>query len=125
MQLTYRGISYTPPSTSVQWRDRPETCTYRGLTYHPREAESIPPQPQLALTYRGIPYQTDAAGRIRPRQEARAAKRLTTIAPMATTVARAHRDAILRRLEQRIAAAKRQGDTHLLVLLEQERQQLA
>ncbi|MCG9884519.1 MAG: DUF4278 domain-containing protein [Cyanobacteria bacterium] len=124
MRLTYRGISYTPTAPSVQWRDRPETCTYRGLTYHPREAESIPPQPQLALTYRGIPYQTDAAGRILPREDARTAKRLTPIAPM-STVARTHRDAILRRLEQRIAAAKRQGNTHLLVLLEQERQQLA
>ena len=86
----------------------------------------------MELQYRGIAYSTNRAGQVMPSQrqaqrptvpswamQARASRAKVTEAAMR------HHDALVGRLEKRIAIARDQGNAELVKALESERQQLA
>ena len=131
MDLIYRGCRYTAPVSSVRSSAGPLGGYYRGRPWHLHQVDVIPEQPVMDLCYRGIPYRTNTRGQAMPstRTQRRTAPAwaMTARASKAkvTEAAMRHHDALVSRLEARMAIARDQGNTELLRTLEWERQQLA
>lgn len=139
MDLIYRGRRYTALTQSVRSHVGPQGGHYRGLAWYQRWVETVPQQPILDLCYRGIFYHTNRIGQAiaadQPQSRsqtpawARGAKTVKAKAKVRTKkmtqVALRHHDALVSRLEKRMAAARQQGNAELMKVLEYERQQLA
>ena len=127
MDLTYRGHRYTAPAASTHSYGGSWDGHYRGLPWHRHAVRALPHTPR-ELSYRGIPYGVNNKGQIVPSQRkavptwAMSARKSTS---KMTAVAVRHHDALVSRLEERMALARNQGNTELLQVLESERQQLA
>ncbi|MEM9772511.1 MAG: DUF4278 domain-containing protein [Cyanobacteria bacterium P01_D01_bin.73] len=133
MSLVYRGCRYTSPAQSAQSCSGELDGRYRGLPWHRSAASTVPQRSAKELCYRSIPYRINANGQIMPSD--RSQRRRTSpswaiaarksSAKMTDEVAVRHHDALLSRLDARMAIARSQGNTELLRTLESERQQLA
>ncbi|MGD1851117.1 MAG: DUF4278 domain-containing protein [Cyanophyceae cyanobacterium] len=129
MDLTYRGRRYTTPAASTRSYDGAWNGYYRGLPWHRHEVRAIPHTPQ-ELSYRGVPYSVNRKGQVMPSSRPRKAAPTWALTARASThrvteVAVRHHEALVSRLEARMAIARNQGNTQLLQDLESERQQLA
>jgi hypothetical protein len=56
MQLTYRGITYTPANSTVEMADTGLMATFRGAAYSLKQSASLKLRPLPPLTYRGVAY---------------------------------------------------------------------
>lgn len=136
MTLIYRGHPYDGPASSVHSHAGPLGGYYRGRPWHQRMVDEMPDQPEMELCYRGIAYSTNRAGQVMPSQRTTQKSTQTLTAPAwamkaraskmkVTEVAMQHHDALVGRLERRMAIARDQGNMELVKVLESERQQLA
>ena len=132
MSLIYRGCRYDAPVSSVHSHAGPLGGYYRGRPWHRRVVASIPEQAVMELQYRGIAYSTNRAGQVMPSKMPARRPAAPTWAMQArashakvTESAMRHHDALVGRLEKRIAIARDQGNAELVKILESERQQLA
>lgn len=131
MKLTYRGISYEQPTSTLRWSNGPVIGQYRGVPVHTQKVDRIPPQTPLQLNYRGLAYRVDRLGQMVHEQPGSTA----TVAQPAQlaiaerspflSAAQTHHSTMLASLERRIEIARVKGDQQLLTLLEAERQQMA
>jgi Domain of unknown function (DUF4278) len=130
MQLSYRGVKYTPNSPELTIVKGRAMGKYRGNLWHNHELvfPASLPAPEL-LKYRGVAYSTrpdlvtapvaDASTVAQPVIE-----KQTSLKSL-SSLAVAHRDAILRNLEHRLVVAQSKGDQRLIHLLEDEMRQFA
>lgn len=139
MQLTYRGLSYEQPTSTLRWSKGPVIGQYRGVPVQTQTVDRIPPQAPRQLSYRGLAYRVDRLGQIvyEPSVDGlsvdeRSQSPVTQPAQPAIAerspllgAAQTHHRAMLASLERRIDIARTKGDQHLLALLEAERQQIA
>ncbi len=134
MKLTYRGISYEQPTSTLRWSKGPVIGQYRGVPVQTQTVDRIPPQAARQLSYRGLAYRVDRLGQIvyEPSVDERSQSTVTQPAQPAIAerspllgAAQTHHRAMLASLERRIDIARTKGDQHLLALLEAERQQIA
>lgn len=131
MKLTYRGISYEQPTSTLRWSNGPVIGQYRGVPVHTQKVDRIPPQPPRHLNYRGLAYRVDRLGQIVNEQPgstttaAQPAQRAIAERSPFLNAAQAHHRAMMASLERRIEIARTKGDQQLLILLEAERQQMA
>lgn len=130
MQLSYRGVKYTPNSPELTIVKGRAMGKYRGNVWHNHELvfPASLPKPEM-LKYRGVAYSTrpDLAPApvandstvAQPVVEKQAS--LKSLSALAAT----HRDAILRNVEHRLVIAQAKGDERLIHLLEDEMRQFA
>ncbi|MCM1984548.1 DUF4278 domain-containing protein [Lyngbya confervoides] len=138
MNLTYRGVDYTPHPTQITPIRRQRIGQYRGVACDRAvyDLKTIP-QPSYILKYRGVSYESglttavlqpvvpsfheDSASGIQDQPRPVHSSRYQQL----TELGRIHNQFLLKKLEQRIASAQQRGDAHLIALLERERSQLA
>ncbi|MGD1907540.1 MAG: DUF4278 domain-containing protein [Leptolyngbyaceae cyanobacterium] len=134
MKMCYRGVEYdyTPPALEVT--ESEILGQYRGRTLRFSYAKHIPfPQPVAELKFRGSVYRTNSKGSVLPTEPlSRNHKVSDAQGSMAQArrqllqeSARIHQDNIRRTLEQRIQAARSNGNDSLLSQLEEELHQFA
>jgi len=128
--LCYRGIHYDRPDTTLEMTESDILARYRGNAYHVRKPVLMTiPQPTMLCKYRGVAYQTLADGSIAQVPPIQDTTQAPALSPVAVRVAaaelhRVHVQNLCSRLNERLAAAKAQGDQKLIALLEQEGQEL-
>jgi hypothetical protein len=132
MKLFYRGVSYEyDPQTRDHARSlahvpvaQPHNLLYRGFTYavDPSiESKKSPVSAIANLIYRGVTYSLN--GWAAEKAKIRAVERPRgSILPK---LAEIHRSNLYRNIDRRLQVAQEHGDTNLVHLLEQERQQIA
>jgi hypothetical protein len=118
MKLTYRGITYDQPQSSLKWQRGPVIGRYRGLLVNSEVVDRIPAQMPRTLQYRGLNYCVDRAGQVGP---ATANDRQMQGAGSQSP----HYASMMASLDHRIEVARSRNDQTLLGILETERQQMA
>lgn len=130
MQLSYRGVKYTPNSTELTIVKGRAMGKYRGNVWHNHELvfPASLPAPAI-LKYRGVAYSTRpdlvTAPVANDSPVAQPVVEKQTSLKSLTSLAATHRDAILRNLEHRLIVAQAKGDERLIHLLEDEMRQFA
>jgi hypothetical protein len=137
MQLRYRGNAYPFNPTIIDDMETRGTGHYRGRRVGFSYPRHIPvPQTLPPLTYRGVQYCVNAEGQVEtlaPTIQDRSVAVAPQPKPVASLsrkvlpqeVAQVHQANIRRRLQQRLDAARNQGNEQLVHQLEVEMQQFA
>jgi len=126
MEFCYRGIRYSRPLQTLESTESDILARYRGNAYSVSYPDRVSvPQPSPVFKYRGVSYRhlaDGSIGHVSPAEE-------RALVPVAAAVAcdelhRVHANNLYKRLQERIQAARSNGNEQLLATLDRESQDL-
>lgn len=137
MNLKYRGIVYQTQAPQVTRTEKKLIGKYRGQDcYRAVYDTHLIPLCHPKLKYRGVAYRS-VTQEVQPSVNAAAESTFKIEVPQyrkpvhssrhqaLSELDRVHNDFLLKKLEQRISSAQQKGDTSLVQMLEQEKNNIA